>query len=113
MVMVEARNVNVTEALELLGEGALLLDVREDNEWESGRAPNARHVALNEVPDHLEEFSNDRLIVCVCRSGARSERAAKFLLEQGRDAVNLEGGMLAWSAEDEPLEGDIGEPTII
>jgi rhodanese-related sulfurtransferase len=113
MVMVDVRNVNVAEALELLGEGALLLDVREDNEWESGRASNARHVALNEVPDHLDEFSNDRTIVCVCRSGARSARAAKFLLEQGRDAVNLEGGMLAWSAEGEPLEGDIDEPTII
>jgi rhodanese-related sulfurtransferase len=89
------------------------LDVREDNEWESGRAPKATHVALNEVPDHLEEFPSDRVIVCVCRSGARSGRAAKFLVEQGRQAVNLEGGMLAWSAEGEPLEADIDEPTII
>jgi rhodanese-related sulfurtransferase len=113
MVMVEVRNVNVAEALALLAEGALLLDVREDAEWESGRAPNATHVALNEVPDHLDEFANDRLIVCVCRSGARSGRAAKFLVEQGRDAVNLEGGMLAWNADGEPLEGDVDDPTII
>jgi len=113
MVMVEARNVNVAEALVLLDEGAFLLDVREENEWESGRAPQATHVALNDVPDHLEEFSRDRLIVCVCRSGARSGRAAKFLVEQGHDAVNLEGGMLAWSADGEPLVGDVDEPTII
>ena len=111
--MTETRNVSVAEALTLLNEGALLLDVREDNEWESGRAPDATHVALNEVPDHLDEFSKDRLIVCVCRSGARSGRAAKFLVEQGRDAVNLEGGMLAWNAEGEPIVGDIDEPTII
>jgi len=111
--MVEVRDVNVTEARALLEESALLLDVREDNEWESGRAPSALHVALNEVPDHLDEFSPERLIVCVCRSGARSGRAAKFLVEQGRDAVNLEGGMLAWSAEGEPIVGDVDEPTII
>jgi rhodanese-related sulfurtransferase len=111
--MVEARNVNVAEAIALIEGDALLLDVREDNEWESGRAPNAVHIALNEVPDHVEEFSNERLIVCVCRSGGRSGRAAKFLVESGKDAVNLEGGMLAWSAEGEPVEGDVDEPTII
>jgi rhodanese-related sulfurtransferase len=111
--MVEAQNVNVAEALALVQAGALLLDVREDNEWESGRAPNATHIVLNEVPDHLDELTSERRIVCVCRSGARSGRATKFLLEQGRDAVNLEGGMLAWSAEGEPLVGDIHEPTII
>ncbi len=111
--MVEARNVNVAEAIALVEGGALLLDVREDNEWESGRAPSATHVALNAVPDHLDEFAKDRTIVCVCRSGARSGRATKFLVEQGLDAVNLEGGMLAWSAEGEPVVGDIDEPTII
>jgi rhodanese-related sulfurtransferase len=113
MVMVEARAVNVAEAVQLVAEGALLLDVRENNEWESGRAPSATHLALNEVPDHWEDLPSDRVIVCVCRSGARSGRATKFLVEQGRTAVNLEGGMLAWSAEGEPLIGDIDEPTII
>jgi rhodanese-related sulfurtransferase len=112
-VMVEARNVNVEEARVLVGDGALLLDVREDNEWESGRAEDATHIALNEVPDHLEEFAKDRLIVCVCRSGARSGRAAKFLTENGFEAVNLEGGMLAWNAEGQPIVGDIDDPTII
>jgi rhodanese-related sulfurtransferase len=113
MVMVEVRNVNVAEALELLESGAFLLDVREDDEWESGRAANATHVALSDVPDHLEDLPGDRLIVCVCRSGARSGRATKFLVEQGREAVNLEGGMLAWNAEGEPIVGDVDEPTII
>lgn len=111
--MVEIRNVNVAEALALLGDGALLLDVREDNEWESGRAPDAVHIALNEVPDRVSEFSKDRLIVCVCRSGTRSARAAKFLVEQGCDAVNLEGGMLAWNSEGAPIVGDVDQPTII
>jgi rhodanese-related sulfurtransferase len=111
--MVEERNVNVAEALELVEKGALLLDVRENNEWEAGRASAATHLPLNDVPDHLDEFSKERLIVCVCRSGARSGRATKLLVEQGFDAVNLEGGMLAWNAEGEPLVGSVDEPTII
>jgi rhodanese-related sulfurtransferase len=111
--MVEARNVNVAEAIALVEAGALLVDVREDNEWESGRAPSAVHIALSSLPDHVDELPSDQLIVFVCRSGARSGRATKFLVEQGRDAANLEGGMLAWSAEGEPIVGDVDEPTII
>jgi rhodanese-related sulfurtransferase len=113
MVMDDVRTVNVAEAIELLENGALLVDVRENNEWESGRAASATHIALSEVPDHLEELPRDQVIVCVCRSGARSGRATKFLVEQGRNAINLEGGMLAWDAEGEPIVGDIDEPTII
>jgi rhodanese-related sulfurtransferase len=111
--MVELRNVNVAEALMLMRDGAVMLDVREDNEWDAGRAPEAMHVALNEVPDHLDRLKRDRLIVCVCRTGVRSSRAGKFLIEQGYDAVNLEGGMIAWSGEGEALEADGGEPVVI
>jgi rhodanese-related sulfurtransferase len=111
--MVEVPSVNVAEALKLLESGALLLDVRDDNEWEAGRAPAATHLALHDVPDRFEALPNDRVILCICRSGARSGRATRFLLDHGHDAVNVEGGMLAWSAEGEPLVGDIDEPTVI
>jgi rhodanese-related sulfurtransferase len=111
--MTEVRTVNVVEALELIEGGALLLDVREDDEWTSGRAAVAIHVALNEVPDLLDDLPKERLVVCVCRSGARSGRAAKFLTEHGFDAANLEGGMLAWHADGEAIVGDVDEPTII
>jgi rhodanese-related sulfurtransferase len=111
--MSELRNINVAEALAFISDDALLLDVREDNEWEAGHAADATHIALSEVPDHLEDFAKDRLIVCVCRSGARSARAATFLLQNGFDAVNLEGGMRAWADEGEPLVGEGDEPGII
>lgn len=111
--MVEVPSVNVAEALRLLESGALLVDVRNDNEWEAGRAPAATHLALHDVPDHLGELPSDRVILCVCRSGARSGRATRFLLDHGHNAMNIEGGMLAWSAEDEPLVGDIDEPTVL
>jgi rhodanese-related sulfurtransferase len=110
--MPELRNVSVTEACELLLQGAMLLDVREASEWELGRAPQAWHVPLAEVPDRLDEFERDRQIVCACRSGARSSRAGRFLLEQGFEVVNLDGGMRAWSEEGQPLVAEHDEPVV-
>ena len=111
--MAALRNVNVVEALELVAKGALVLDVRESNEWEAGHALGAMHVPLNEVPDGFDNLNKHQTIVCVCRSGSRSARAAVFLMEHGFDAVNLEGGMLAWSAEGETIEAAAGEPSVI
>lgn len=111
--MAELRNVDVNEALELSAQGALLLDVREDDEWRSGRAPEAVHVALAELPDHLDALPRDRVIVCVCRSGGRSSRARQFLVEQGFEVVNLAGGMQAWASAGENLVADDGDPSII
>jgi len=111
--MAELRNIDVDEALALAARDALLLDVREDDEWRSGRAPGAVHVPLAELPDHVADLPLDRMIVCVCRSGGRSARAAAFLVEQGFDAVNLDGGMQAWERRGGPLAADDGEPSII
>ena len=111
--MTDITNVTYDDARVLLRDGALLLDVREDNEWTAGHAPDARHVALAEVPDHLDDLPLGVTIVCVCRSGARSSRAARFLAEQGRSVVNLEGGMLAWADADGPLESDLASAEII
>ena len=110
--MADLVNVDVDQARELVAQGALLLDVREDAEFDLGHAPGALHVPLAEVPDHLDDLAKDRRIVCVCRSGGRSARAANFLLEQGFDVVNLEGGMTAWAEADGELEAESGEPVI-
>ncbi len=75
-----------------------LLDVREPAEFEAGHAPGATLVPLGTLPDGWSGLPADRTILCVCRSGARSGQATAFLREQGLDAVNLEGGMQAWSA---------------
>jgi len=111
--MTDLTHVTFDDARILLRDGALLLDVREDNEWTAGHAPDARHVPLAEVPDHLDDLPVGVTIVCVCRSGARSSRAARFLAEQGRSVVNLEGGMLAWADADGPLESDLASAEII
>jgi rhodanese-related sulfurtransferase len=104
--------VSVNEALQLLESDAVLLDVREESEWEAGHAPMASLIPLSQLPDHLDELPRDHLIICACRSGGRSLRAATYLQESGFDVVNLAGGMLAWFAEDLPFESDDDEATI-
>ncbi len=106
------REVSANEAIELLDDDAVLIDVRQANEWEAGHAPMATHIPLAELPDVLDDLPRDRLIICTCRSGGRSLRAATYLQENGFDVANLSGGMLAWYAEDLPFESDGDEATI-
>ncbi|MEI8126931.1 MAG: rhodanese-like domain-containing protein [Actinomycetota bacterium] len=92
----EPQPISAIEANELLSSGALLLDVRENDEWDAGHSAVALHIPLAEVPDRWSEIPNDQIVVCVCRVGGRSARAAEFLFQQGYDTRNLAGGMLAW-----------------
>ncbi len=96
----------------LLAEGAVLLDVREDDEWAAGHAPRALHVPLGdiskgELPPGVEPGS---VVVTVCRSGMRSSEAAKRLKAQGVDVRNLDGGMKAWASAGLPVRRDGGKP---
>lgn len=104
--------VSPSQALELLDGDAVLLDVRQENEWDAGHAPMASLIPLSELADHLDELPRDRLIICTCRSGGRSLRAATFLKENGFDVVNLTGGMIAWFAEDLPFDSESGDASI-
>jgi rhodanese-related sulfurtransferase len=93
----------------LLDGGALLLDVREDDEWAAGHAPGATHLRLGLLG--ADRPANDgRTVVAVCRSGARSAKAAEALRLWGYDAVNLAGGMQAWAAAGLPVVTDDGGP---
>jgi rhodanese-related sulfurtransferase len=106
------REVSAHEAADLLDGEAIMVDVRQESEWDAGHAPMASLIPLPELSDHLDELPRDRLIICACRSGARSLRAATFLQQEGFDAVNLTGGMMAWYAEDLAFESDSGDPSI-
>lgn len=101
------REVSPSEAQRLISEeGALLIDVREPDEWQSARIPGARLVPRGEILDRLEEIPRDRPLVIQCRSGARSRDAAAALQQQGfRPVVNLRGGILAWANAGLPVEG--------
>jgi len=89
--------------------GAFLLDVREPDEWTAGHAPGAVHIPLGELDARVAEVPRDRAIVAVCRSGARSGKATEYLRAAGYDAVNLAGGMKAWSAAALPMVSESGD----
>ncbi|HEV3212451.1 MAG TPA: rhodanese-like domain-containing protein [Acidimicrobiales bacterium] len=97
------RELDALDADDAVRAGALLLDVREPDEFDAGHAPGATSVPLGELGARLDELEGARMVVCVCRSGVRSAAAAEALTGAGYDAANLVGGMLAWAAEGLPV----------
>jgi len=98
MTDVELPEITAEEARAEVAAGTVLLDVREQDEWDAGHAPDARLVPLSELQQRVAEVPADTRVLVVCHSGMRSMRATAFLREQGVDAVNVVGGMVAWSA---------------
>ncbi|WP_063059402.1 rhodanese-like domain-containing protein [Nocardia sienata] len=92
---------------------AVLLDVREDDEWQLGHAPGAVHIPLADVPARYGELDPDADLYVVCRQGGRSLEAVKFLANVGYEAVNVAGGMVAWQQTGRPLTGEGDEPAKI
>ena len=85
-----------------------LLDVRETDEWDAGHIEGAQHIPLGDLGARLDEVPRDRTVVAVCRSGSRSDRAAKGLRVSGYAAENLEGGVTAWTLAGLPLVDNAG-----
>ena len=102
------RQVDPAEARRMVGEGAMLLDVREPYEWQAGHAPEAVHVPMGSLS--LEDVAEGRAVVAVCRSGSRSDRVAQALQAAGVEAVNLAGGMQEWAAQGLPVVKDDDSP---
>ena len=104
----EPREVSRDEAKKLIDEGAQLIDVRADHEWEAGRIAGATHLPLPQLPERLADVDKDRPVVIYCRGGNRSSMATAALTEAGYDAVKLSEGIVGWAGEDLPLEPEGG-----
>lgn len=93
----------------------LLLDVREQDEWDEVRAPGAVHVPLHQLPGRLDEVraqAQGGRVSVICHLGGRSAQATAFLLAQGIPARNVDGGMDSWQAAGLPVEtGAVPPPT--
>ncbi len=92
-----------------LPDGLVVLDVREDDEWQAGRLERSVHIPLRELGERFTELPTGQVLV-VCRSGNRSAYATAYLNDQGFDAVNLAGGLVAWLDAGRPLTADDGAP---
>jgi rhodanese-related sulfurtransferase len=91
-------------AAQMHREGAVLLDVREQNEWAAGRAPKARHIPLGQLGARASrELAASATVLTVCRSGSRSARAAATLRREGYTVIDVAGGMRAWQAAGLPV----------
>ena len=107
---VDVTDIDPAEADRLVADGALLLDVREDDEWAAGHAPRAVHLPMGQLVDRLGELASDRTIVCMCRVGGRSQSVAVHLAGTGYDVRNVAGGMQAWAAHGLPVVDAVGAP---
>jgi rhodanese-related sulfurtransferase len=90
--------------------GALLLDVRNSDEWRAGHAEGAAWIPMGELAERQEELPTDREIVVICKTGGRSAQVAKALLAAGYGAANVAGGSEAWQAAGMPIVTDDGRP---
>lgn len=98
------RHVSVAE-LPTGSNGALIVDVRAESEWDAGHLPEAVHIPLPDLEERLDEIPRDRDIILQCQTGNRSAIAASLLKARGRDRVaNLAGGYASWVAAGLPVE---------
>ncbi|GAA4544013.1 rhodanese-like domain-containing protein [Streptomyces collinus] len=104
------------QAHRLVADGqAVLLDVRETQEWNAGHAPGALHLPLTQLMAGapLPTTVRGRRVVAICRSGNRSRTAADFLAAVGVEATDVTGGMTAWARQGLPVTGVNGSGGVI
>jgi rhodanese-related sulfurtransferase len=101
--------VSIEQVPHPLPEGLHVLDVREPVEWAHGHIEGALHIPLGELMTRLDEVPNEQTLV-VCKVGGRSSQAVAWLTQQGRDVVNLDGGMLEWESAQRAMVSETGAP---
>lgn len=93
---VDVPEIDVAALADALAGGAVLIDVREPDEYEEARVPGGTLIPLATVPDRIADIPASGPVYVVCRSGGRSRKACEFLRARGVDAINVGGGTLAW-----------------
>lgn len=102
--------VTIDQVPDPIPEGLTVLDVREPVEWQHAHIEGALHIPLATLPVRVAELPADRQVLVVCKVGGRSAQATMWLQQQGHEAVNLEGGMLDWSAAGRAMVSETGQP---
>lgn len=102
--------VDVSEIPADLGGSVVLLDVREDDEWQRGHVAGAQHIPMGDVPARMGEIDTDAELYVVCLAGGRSQRVSQYLARNGYEPRNVNGGMLAWAGAGRPVVTDSGAP---
>ncbi|MFI5616077.1 rhodanese-like domain-containing protein [Streptomyces sp. NPDC051567] len=94
-----------------------VLDVREDDEWAAGHVEGALHIPMGDFVARFGELAeaveDGRRVHVMCRVGGRSAQVTQYLVRQGVDAVNIDGGMQAWESAGRPMVTDSGNPAFV
>ncbi len=89
--------VSPAEAAQMQTEGSFILDVREQDEWDTGHVEGVTLIPLGELPNHLSELPKDKQIIVMCKTGNRSAQGRDLLLANGFTQVtSMAGGITAW-----------------
>jgi len=102
---VDVPEIDVEQLARLVEDGALVVDVRNPDEYVEAHVPGAELIPLGEVPDRTGEIPTDRAVYVICAMGGRSLKAAEFLIGLGVDATNVAGGTKAWIEAGHPVNG--------
>jgi rhodanese-related sulfurtransferase len=102
--LADVPQIDPTQAREMWERGeADLVDVREQHEWDLGHIDGIKFIPMGQLPWRWRELDPEKPLICVCRSGNRSNYAAAMLRQAGIEAANMSGGMLQWKAEGSPV----------
>ena len=94
------KEIEAPQLAEMLGQNAdiQIVDIRQPAEIASGTVPGAELMPMHTIPLRIQEIKQDKPVVLVCRSGARSAQACMFLAQNGfENVLNLRGGMMGWA----------------
>ncbi|MFB7913641.1 rhodanese-like domain-containing protein [Streptomyces sp. NPDC056061] len=95
----------------------LVLDVREDDEWAAGHAEGALHIPMSDFVGRFGELTeaveDGRRVHVMCRVGGRSAQVTQYLVGHGIDAVNIDGGMVAWEGAGRPMVAENGSQAFV
>lgn len=102
----EIPSVAVEDVQSLLDEGAELIDIREQNEWDEARIPGAQLKPMSSINDWYQDLPRDHTVILYCRSGQRSSQAVHALVSQAgfENVLNMTGGIIAWANAELPIE---------
>ena len=96
-----------------LADDAVVVDVREDDEWAAGHAPGAVHIVMSDIPVRIGDLPEGEPLPIICRSGGRSAQVVNYLAAQGYDVVNVDGGMRAWASAGKSMTAETGQPRVL
>jgi rhodanese-related sulfurtransferase len=102
----EIPSVDVDDVAALIADGAELVDIREQNEWDEARIPGASLKPMSSINDWYQDLPRDHTVIIYCRSGQRSAQAVHALVTQAgfENVLNMTGGIIAWADAELPIE---------